>query len=373
MTIEKRVEEFIERWKETGGSERANYQLFTIELADILGIDHPYPATDDSTNDHYRFERPVTFAHTHKRTTGFIDVYRAGCFVLETKQGVNRKGQKIDTAQMLLDGVAERVQKRTGHGVRGSKSWDETMFKARNQADNYARGVAKEDGWPPFLIVMDVGHVIELYADFSRQGQGYNQFPDGNRYRITLEDLRDAKVREILHAIWTDPYSLDPSLRSAEVTRDIAAHLAELGKSFEAQGHESETVARFLMRCLFSMFAEDVELIPKGSFTKLLIELRGHPQHAEPALKGLWETMNTGGFSLVLKEDLKRFNGGLFKDADALPLNNVQLGLLIEAAEADWKQVEPAILAPCLNARLINASATNLAHITPRVPMSNVW
>lgn len=367
MTIEKRVEEFIERWKETGGSERANYQLFTIELADILGVDHPFPATDDATNDHYRFERPVTFAHTHKRTTGFIDVYRAGCFVLETKQGVNRKGQKIDTAQMLLDGVADKVQKRTGHGVRGSKAWDETMFKARNQADNYARGVAKEDGWPPFLIVMDVGHVIELYADFSRQGQGYNQFPDGNRYRITLEDLRDAKVRELLHAIWTDPYSLDPSLRSAEVTRDIAAHLAELGKSFEAQGHESETVARFLMRCLFSMFAEDVELIPKGSFTELLRKLRGQPEYAQPALQGLWETMNTGGFSQVLMKDLKRFNGGLFKDAEALPLNNVQLGLLIEAAEADWKQVEPAIFGTLLERALDKRQRHKLgAHYTPR-------
>lgn len=138
------------------------------------------------------------------------------------------------------------------------------MLKARNQADNYARAVAREDGWPPFLMIVDVGHVIELYADFSKQGQGYNQFPDGNRYRIYLDDLRKDDIRELLCTIWTDPYSLDPSLKSADVTRDIAAHLAELSKSFEGQGHDSETVARFPMRCLFSMFAEDVDLIPRG-------------------------------------------------------------------------------------------------------------
>ena len=364
MSNAPQIDAFIARWKDTGGSEHANYQLFVIELTELLGLDRPNPATDDDSNDHYRFERPVTFAHTHKRTTGFIDAYRAGHFVLETKQGVN---QKKNRAADLAKGTAARSQKRIGHGVRGTAAWDDTMLKARNQADNYARAVARDDGWPPFLMIVDVGHVIELYADFSKQGQGYNQFPDGTRYRIYLDDLRKDDIRDLLCTIWTDPYSLDPSLKAAEVTRDIAAHLAELGKSFEGQGHDSETVARFLMRCLFSMFAEDVDLIPRGSFTELLHKLRGHPEHAQPALKGLWETMNTGGFSQVLMQDLKRFNGGLFKEAAALPLNNLQLGLLIEAAEADWKQVEPAIFGTLLERALDKRQRHKLgAHYTPR-------
>ena len=358
------IDEFISRWKNSGGSEHANYQLFVIELTELLGVDRPNPATDDDSNDHYRFERPVTFAHTHKRTTGFIDVYRSGHFVLETKQGVN---QKKNRAIDLAKGIPPRAQKRIGHGVRGTAAWDDTMLKARNQADNYARAVAKGDSWPPFLMIVDVGHVIELYADFSKQGQGYNQYPDGNRYRIYLEDLRKGDIRDLLRMIWTDPYRLDPSLRSADVTRDIATHLAKLGKSFEGQGHDSEAVARFLMRCLFSMFAEDVDLIPRGCFAELLRKLRGHPEHAEPALKGLWESMNAGGFSQVLMQDLKRFNGGLFKEAEALPLNEPQLDLLIEAAEADWKQVEPAIFGTLLERALDKRQRHKLgAHYTPR-------
>jgi len=51
-------------------------------------------------------------------------------------------------------------------------------------------------------------------------------------------------------------------VQSQPSTREIAEYLAELGKSFEAQGHDSKAVARFLMRCLFSMFVEDVNLIP---------------------------------------------------------------------------------------------------------------
>lgn len=52
----------------------------------------------------------------------------------------------------------------------------------------------------------------------------------------------------------------------------------------------------------------------------------------QSAFTNLWQTMDTGGFCGVLMEDLKRFNGGLFKNAEALPVNDHQLALLIEAA-----------------------------------------
>ena len=32
-------------------------------------------------------------------------------------------------------------------------------------------------------------------------GQGYTQFPDGNRYRMKLEDLRDPDKRAFLQTI----------------------------------------------------------------------------------------------------------------------------------------------------------------------------
>lgn len=180
------VDDFIARWTTSGGSERANFQQFAIELTQLLDVPAPKPATADAQNDDYRFERPVTFIHTGTQSRGFIDLYRRGCFVMEAKQGT---GAAPEESQLDLLAAAPPVQ-RQGHGVRGSKRWDDTMLRARNQADGYARAVAREDGWPPFLLIVDVGHVIEVYADFSGQGQGYTQFPDGNRYRITLDDLR---------------------------------------------------------------------------------------------------------------------------------------------------------------------------------------
>lgn len=58
------VEGFISRWKPSGGSERANFQQFAVELTQLLGVPAPNPATADAPADDYRFERPVTFIHT---------------------------------------------------------------------------------------------------------------------------------------------------------------------------------------------------------------------------------------------------------------------------------------------------------------------
>src|SRR3546814_14909396 len=80
-----------------------------------------------------------------------------------------------------------------------------------------------EEGWPRFLAIVDVGHVIELFADFSLQGKHYAQFPDRQSFRIYLEDLREPGIRERLLKIWTDPERLNPARRTEEVTRDNAA------------------------------------------------------------------------------------------------------------------------------------------------------
>ncbi|WP_242509992.1 class I SAM-dependent DNA methyltransferase [Hymenobacter persicinus] len=123
------------------------------------------------------------------------------------------------------------------------------------------------------------------------------------------------------------------------------------------------------MRCLFTMFSEDVGLIPKTSFTGML-RTYSTPEMREflpDALSGLWHTMDTGGFSPDLKARLRRFNGKLFHDATALPLTPDQMALLLKAAEADWTEVEPAIFGTLLERALDPRERHSLgAHYTPR-------
>jgi hypothetical protein len=227
------------------------------------------------------------------------------------------------------------------------------------------------------VVVVDVGHVIELYAEFTRSGATYTPFPDPRSHRIRLEQLADPAIRKRLKALWTDPLSLDPSRASARVTREVAAELAELAKSLEAAGHTPHHVAGFLTRCLFSMFAEDVGLLPKsgpeglGSFVHLLRQHREQPATLAQMLKIFWAGMDAGGFNAAIAADVLRFNGKLFKGAAAdgyvLPLTTAQIDGLLRAGRANWTEVEPAIFGTLLERALDPTERHALgAHYTPR-------
>jgi hypothetical protein len=355
---ERDLDIFIARWKGKQGAERANYAIFLSELCSALDLPPPEPANPDTEGNAYVFERAVKFLGEGK--TGRIDLYKKGCFVLEAKQ----YHETADQAEFALSD--EPAAKKSG-AVRGTAQWDDAMLKARGQAERYARALPREEDPPPFLIVCDVGHVFELYADFSQKGKAYLAFPDSTSHRIKLDDLTQDEIRERLRAVWTNPTALDPAKRSAEVTREVAAHLAELAKSFEKSGHEPKVVADFLARCLFCMFAEDVGLLPADSFTRLLDELKGDPGGFVPLVEALFREMNSGAYSTVLRQKLLRFNGGLFEDCTVLKVNGTQLGLLRRAAKLKWRDVEPSIFGTLLERALNPDERHKLgAHYTPR-------
>jgi len=332
------VDAFVARWQGVAASELATAQSFVIDLCALLGVDAPHATAAQD----YMFERPVSFRHGDGGSSpGRIDCYKRGAFVLEAKK-------------VGAGGTA--------------KAFDDALLRARSQAENYARALPAGEGRPPFVIVVDVGNVIELYAEFSQSGGTYVPFPDPRSHRIRLADLRDDAIRQRLTAVWRDPLNLDPTRHAARVTREIAAHLAEVAKSLESAGHAAETVAGFLTRCLFSMFAEDVGLLPKGKFTALLGECDANPA-AVPALLGsLWRDMDTGTeYSTAVRAALPKFNGKLFKSPEVLPLTKPQIALLLEAAKADWTQVEPAIFGTLLERALdVHERHALGAHYTPR-------
>ncbi|GAB3308824.1 class I SAM-dependent DNA methyltransferase [Hymenobacter sp. BT175] len=381
--------DFAARWLRSGGAERANYQAFLHELCALLGVEPPQPSGELASQDAYVYERAVTFQDGAKKSTGRLDLYKRGCFVLETKQGTNSPDdqQRADAADAAALGQAPQERRRRGHAVRGTRKWDLMMTEARNQALRYVQALPAQEPRPPFVIVADVGHCFDLYANFAGTAEGFTQFLDlltgipgykptlpagggTEAFRIPLTALEDEVVRQRLALLFTDPQQLDPSRRAAQVTRQLAAHLAELSKQLEAAGHASEAVAQFLMRCLFTMFAEDVELIPRASFTGLLQQYASTPELRQllpDALQSLWHTMDTGGFSGDLRARLRRFNGQLFHEATTLPLTEPQIHLLLRAAAADWTEVEPAIFGTLLERALDPKERHSLgAHYTPR-------
>jgi hypothetical protein len=342
------VAAFITRWQGvqlTTASELSSSQTFILDLCALLGVPTPLPSLEQD----YLFERPITFAHGDGSTSaGRIDCYKRSAFVWESKKLRNTP-------------------------VAG-KRFDIALLAARAQAENYARALPAAElaqGRPPFLVVADIGHVLEIYADFTRSGATYTPFPDPRHHRIQLADLHDAAIRTRLAQIWLDPLALDPSRASARVTREVSEQLAGLAKSLEQSGHRADHVAAFLTRCLFSMFAEDVELLPKGSFAGLLEKHGKDSATLQRMLQALWADMDSGGFSAALATQVLKFNGKLFKqptaDGYSLLLNAEQIKRLAKAANSNWREVEPAIFGTLLERALhVDERHALGAHYTPR-------
>ena len=134
------IQTFITRWQASGAAERANYQLFLAELCDIIGVAYPQPAVEAPHENAYVFEKRVPSAHG---TTNFIDLYKRSYFVLEAKQGSDKAdSQRPAFSQAALQ---RRKQRKTGTAVRGTKSWDTAMEKARQQAQTYARSLPSDE------------------------------------------------------------------------------------------------------------------------------------------------------------------------------------------------------------------------------------
>src|SRR5450631_4807700 len=110
---------FLDRWRDSAAAERANYALFLSELCDLLEVPRPEPAVADVSRNHYVFERPVTFRHpTGLSSTGFIDLYKCGCFVLEAKQG-----SEAPAPSLLFEHPHRR-----GTAIRDTPGWDQAML-----------------------------------------------------------------------------------------------------------------------------------------------------------------------------------------------------------------------------------------------------
>jgi hypothetical protein len=336
------IDDFIARWQHSEGSERANKDSFCKDLCRALGVPEPNAKTGDPEQDVYVFEADAVIHEHDGQKSGLMDLYKQGCFVLEAKQGSNKGSKKKGTA------------------VRGTPGWSSAMNAAQGQALRYTKGVAQP---PPFVIVTDIGYCFDLFACFDGSG-AYHAYPNNQKNRIFLSDL--ANHSDCLRAIWLDPRSLDPARKSEEVTREIATDLAVLAGELEKTSYSSEVVARFLMRCVFTMFAEDIGLLREKVFTTALEKTWiPDPSSFKTGVEALWDAMNSGKSFFILGK-LLQFNGGLFADPEALPLEATQLRILLKAAKREWCDVQPAIFGTLIERALDPKERHKLgAHFTP--------
>ena len=161
------IDDFISQWRETGGSELANTQSFINGLCALVGVAAPNGSrTDDAHND-YVFERRV-FQDNGDGTRDFgrIDAYKRGCFILEAKQGsdADRAAAARGEDDLDLFGQTATARMKRGTARRGTPGWAKAMVQAKGQAERYAKALPVDHGWPPILMVADIGYCIEGYC-----------------------------------------------------------------------------------------------------------------------------------------------------------------------------------------------------------------
>jgi len=111
LEIKPTITHFLARWAASGAAERANAQSFVSELCALLGVEPPHPKTPDESANAYVFEKTIPGGTASKN---FIDCYKRGHFVLESKQGAD-----ADTNAAPLSIAGEQLRAQRG-ATRGS-------------------------------------------------------------------------------------------------------------------------------------------------------------------------------------------------------------------------------------------------------------
>ena len=303
--------EFIAKWRSAVLKERSAAQEHFLDLCRVLG--EPTPAEADPAGDTYCFERG---ALKDSGSAGWADVWKRHHFAWEYKS----PGESLDAAF--------------------------------NQLRQYS--LALEN--PPVLIVCDLRR-FRIRTNWTNTVSETHEF--------VLDDLADAANRNLLKWAFSDPDRLRPGETRQSLTERAAASFAALAQALRERGHDPQRVALFVNRLVFCMFADDVGLLPDEMFSRMLIRARPKPDRFTDLAGTLFEVMAHGGE--VGFEPVPWFNGGLFADDDALPLEESDIAAVLKAAALDWSEIDPSVLGTLFERGLDPGKRSQLgAHYTDR-------
>ena len=276
--------QFIAKWQHNPLSERAGAQPFFLDLCAMLGVPTP---TDP---DNYCFERGATRTGAGH---GWADVWMRGHF------GWENKGPGGDLAGAL------------------------------RQLMTYALALDN----PPLLVVSNRA-LTEIHTHFTGT--------PSETHTIRLEDIGTPENQQKLRWLFTDPEKFRPGRTVLDITTDAAGRFADIARSMTTRGHDPQKVAHFLIQCLFCMFAEDIGLLPRKLFERIIDKRQGDSGKLAHSITELFQAMRAGGDFLL--EDIAWFNGGLFEHVDVPEMTPAEVDALLKASKMDWSAIEPSIL-----------------------------
>ena len=287
------LSEFAAKWGGYQGSERAEAQTFLNELLACYGVDRQGVGA--------RFEEPS-----------------AGKFV-----------------DMVWPGVCLVEMKRPSEAAK--------LDQHREQALGYWREIGTPQQAAPPWVVLCAFHRFEIY----KPGEVYTE----PRAAFDLAELPE-NADALLFLAGREPgfFARD------ELTREAAALVTELYATLDEREAADENVLHdFALQAVWSMFAEDLGMLPSHLFTRLLDGLlkdsgRSSFDDLGRLFRYLAEPKPRPTHGLY--EGTPYANGGLFAAPAEVHLNRDEVRLLRNACDFDWTQVEPAIFGSLLQGAL---------------------
>ena len=302
---------FISKWRANARNERAAAQEHFLDLCALL--DEPTP-NSDPTGAAYAFEKGATKASGGE---GWADVWRRGRFAWEYKG----KHKDLDAAHRQLLQYAGALEN------------------------------------PPLLVTSDIER-ITIRTNWTNAVS--------ERHEVRLDEIADPIRLGVLKSVFADPERLRPGTTRAALTAKAAAEFAELAGRLRSRGNDPQVVAHFVNRLVFCLFADDVGLLPAGLFERMLDAARKRPAQFHGYASRLFAAMAERGGEVDFTP-VAWFNGGLFDDGAALPLEADDVALLQRAAALDWAEVDPSILGTLFERGLDPDKRSQLgAHYTSR-------
>ncbi|WP_341579343.1 DNA methyltransferase [Microbacterium schleiferi] len=291
--LQRALTEFVRRWSGYSGSERAEAQTFLNELFAAYGSDRQSVGA--------RFE-------DFRSSAGFMDLHWPGVMIVEMK----------------APGVA--------------------LEKAADQRDRYWR----ESSDPATDTPAARWVVLCNFQEFEIWEPG--RFPNRPRSRFTLAELPEHYDA----LLFLQNESLEPvfSEHRRELTEDAARHVAELYRSMlDRSAAPVDEIQRFTMQLVWCLFAEDLGMLegyPLQATVEALLK-EGDPDSAKE-IGYLFQLLNQKGDHNRKGRfaGTRYVNGDLFARPAAVYLDRSELLHLKQAAEFNWREVNPTIFGSLL-------------------------
>ncbi len=312
-------DEFVRKWADVQTKERGTAQSHFEDVCRMVG--HALPHDIDPTGESFGYEVGMK---TSDQKQGFADVFYRGHFAMEYK----------------------------GRGLY------ETLDKAYEQLLRYRENLNN----PPLLVV----------CDFDRW-QIHTNFPNTakKKYEFRHDEITQPRIQRWLHHLFFNPNALHPEKTAEQVTADAARVFETITANMRDWQAEPDRIAHFLTKLVFSLFAEDVDLLPtepnagRGLFSEIIQRTSKSPTLFKRYVGELFTAMAEGGNVLML--EVPYFNGALFEDVQVEDLSAEALLALETASRLDWSSVEPAIFGTLFERSLDPSKRAQLgAHYTSR-------